>query len=63
MSMTPVFGNSFNGTGDVPQFSSGRPVLASSAQRKNAGVEMKMTPRPSTWAYETPLPKSVRGER
>ena len=40
MSMTPLLGKSLSGTGVVPQFSSGRPVLASSAQRKKPGVEM-----------------------
>ncbi len=50
MSMTPLFGKLLQRHGVVPQFSSGRPVFASSAQRKNAGVEMKITPRPSTSA-------------
>jgi len=39
MSTTPLRGNPASGTG-VPQFSSGRPVLASSAHRKKAGVEI-----------------------
>jgi hypothetical protein len=38
-STTPVFGNEPRLTGR-PQFSSGWPVLASSAKRKNPGVEI-----------------------